>query len=163
MIFDSKIELQLLESQPEWVGISAKVEALQKDLAYWNDRLSKDPKDWIAQKIEMIEKDVDLFQNIILFWAANYKKMQSVSDAVERQVKAANKGAELLDLINDLRIAYKYEYDENILLSQTFIDICEKKKFQNVNEIKAALRELAINTKKYNDFLKVKLEQILDE
>lgn len=163
MIFDKETELHLLESQPEWIQVGAKIEALQKDLHYWNNRLSKDPADWIAQKLDMIQKDLDLFQNILLFWASNYQKMKSVADAVERQIEAANKGADLLDLIDDLRTAYDYEYKENILLSQTFIAICEKKNIENKDKIRQSLRELAINTKKYAEFLKLKLENIIDE
>jgi hypothetical protein len=163
MIFDPKIELELLESQPEWIDVNSKIQTLTNELAHWTNRLSNDPKDWIAKKVQLIEKDLKLFENILLFWASNYNKLKLVSEAIERQTKVVNKGADILDLIADLQIAHKFEYQENLILAQTFIKLCEKNNIESSDKIKSALMELAINTKKYNDFLKVKLKEMIDE
>ena len=162
MIFDSEIELKLLESQPEWCGVMSRVKELNEQKNQFINRLDKDPKEWIQKSIEKCDQEIKFFENILLFWSSNYAKLKSVSEAVEKQVKAANEGEKLLSLIDDLNIAYDYERNENIILSETFIKLAQTKGIET-EKINKVLQNLRVNVRDYLKHINKKINDIVNE
>jgi hypothetical protein len=161
-IFDPVIELQILESQPEWIDINSRIETLKNDLIVLNKRLDRDPMEWVAKRISKIENEIKFFENIILFWATNYNKLKKVSEAFEKQAKIYNCGADLADLIEDLRMMLKYERDENLLLMETFVKLASNKGLDS-DKFNSAMSKLRDKTKQYIDYVNTKIEEIINE
>ena len=67
-----------------------------------------------------------------------------------------------MDLIDDLREAYKYVEDENLTLSLVFIQLAETKGVDHEG-IKNAMDKLRTQTKKYWDYINSKIDSIIDE
>lgn len=160
MIFDPYTELQNLEKQPEWCQVQAKIEKLQKSMGFYVSKFDSDPKDWIQKKINEIEEDLNLFRNILIFWKRNYTNMEQVCHHVTEQAKAANEGSKIMELIDDLRTAYKYESDHNVILSETFIRLC-KHKGMEVDKMNSALDELRKNVIDYKKHINNRLKEIV--
>ena len=94
MIFDIDIELQLLESQPEWIGIQERIVSLNDQLQRNVIAFDKSPDKYNQKRIEKTESDIKFFENILLFWASNYQKLKNLSQAVNHQVEASNNGTD---------------------------------------------------------------------
>ena len=162
MIFDINIELKLLESQPEWVGIQERIVSLNDNLQRQVIAFDKSPDKFNQKRIEKAESEIKFFENILLFWASNYQKMKNLSQAVDHQVEASNNGAKLLELIDDLRIAHKFEYEENIILSETFIKLAEKKEIDTTN-LKQSFSKLHSKIKEYWIHMNKRINEITNE
>ena len=116
MIFDPEIELANIERQPEWIGVSQKIDELKRRRSELIKALIKFENDSTMKRIDEIDRDIQLFQNILSFWVMNYSKMDRLYKAFESQISEINRAADLLDQINDLREAYRYEVEENEIL-----------------------------------------------
>ncbi len=162
MIFDSEAELKLLESQPEWCGVMDKVRQLNEQKNRFINQFDSNPKEWIQKSIENCDKEIKFFENILLFWSSNYTKLKSISEAVNRQVKAANEGEKLLSLIEDLNIAYDYERKENIILSETFIKLAKTKGIET-EKIDKVLMDLRVNVRDYLKHINKKVNDIVNQ
>lgn len=162
MIFDSEIELKNIESQPEWCGVMDRVKKLNEDKNRLIQRFDREPKEWIQKQIEKQDTEIKFFENILLFWSRNYKNMQHLSAKINMQVKVANKGEKLAGLIDDLRTAYKYQEDENLIIIQTFIKLCEQKEL-DPEKIKTVLFDLRNKTKEYVGWINSKINQVVNE
>jgi hypothetical protein len=152
MIFDPIIELELLESQPEWCGISEKVKELNEKRNQFIYKLDKDPKEWIQKTIENLDKEIKFFENILLFWSSNYTKLKRISEAVEKQSSIANEGHRILSLIDDLKMAYTFEEKLDFVLCQSVIDMA-KLKGGEVEKMDKALHKLRHVVKEYQTFM----------
>lgn len=158
MIFDPEIELANIETQPEWIGVQIKVEQLQKKRSELMARFEQFKNDKILSIIDEVDQDLILFQNIMAFWIRNYQKMESLYNSFQDSIKEINKGASQLNLINDLKQAHKYEHDENVILSQVFIELAENKGM-DAAKMKSSLDKLR---SKVNEYWKSMIKQ-LDE
>ena len=94
---------------------------------------------------------------------SNYDKLERLGTSIERQIYVANKGAELMDLISDLRTALDYERKENIILSEVFIKLSEKMKLKETDSIRLVLNQLANKVKEYLNWVNAKINSIVDE
>ena len=162
IIFDPEIELQLLESQPEWVGINTKIELLAKDLNYWNTKFDKDPQEWIVKKLAVIQEEINFFENILLFWAANYNKLKKVSDAFAKQASVINQGAKLYDLIEDMRIANTHDQKLELVLAETFIKLAESKGM-DTKQMDIVLHDLRATVRDYRKMIFEKIDKLTNE
>lgn len=152
MIFDSEVELKLLESQPEWCGILEKVKEINNKKNSYIARFDKDPKEWIQKAIDACDQDIKFFENILLFWSTTYKKMAMVSDAVYNQSKIVNEGYRILSLIEDLKIGYTYDIKLDMVLSQACIDMA-KEKGMNTDKMDKVLTDLRSTIREYRDHM----------
>lgn len=148
MIFDPEVELKNIEGQPEWIGVKEKITSLKKKRADLMANYEKYGNDKTLGLVDRVDEDIHLFQNIISFWILNYQKMQRLYDSFESSIKEINKGADQINLINDLKMAYNYERKENEILAQTFIDLVEKKGM-DVKTMDKALNNLRHLVKDY--------------
>ncbi len=162
MIFDSEIELKNIEIQPEWCGVMDRVKILNEDKNRLIQRFDRDPKEWVQKQIEKHDEEIKFFENILLFWSRNYKNMQHLSDKVNLQVKIVNEGEKLAGLIDDLRTAFKYQEEENLIIIQTFIKLCEQKELDS-KKIETVLFKLRNETKEYVNWINSKINQIVNE
>ena len=158
MIFDPEIELKNIEEQPEWIGVTNKIAQLKKDREELLKKYERFQNPSILNAALKIDDDLSLFESILAFWAQNYQKMERLYKSFEASIGEVNKGAKQLDLICDLRIAYEYERKENIILSETFIELAEKKgmETEKMNEALNKLRYLV------RDYLK-HMNKLLNE
>lgn len=158
MMINFEQELEFIESQPEWVGINKRV----KDLLFQKENLVKkfDEKhsEWLQKSIEKCDEEIKFFENILLFWAANYKKLERFAKSIDHQIQVINKGADLLELIDDLKIAYTYAEKENIILSQTFIKLCEDKNMP-IEKMDSFFKQLRITSRDYFNHMKKRLDE----
>lgn len=162
MIFDIKTELQLLESQPEWVGIQDRVLILKDTLQKNINAFDKNP-DWFNQKrVEHAEGEIKFFENILLFWATNYKNLENLSKTFDHQVEASNNGAKLLELIDDLREAHTLEGETQMIISKTFIELVESKGL-NADQMKQSFSKLRAKINEYWKFMNKRLNEITNE
>ena len=162
MIFDFEIELQLLESQPEWVGIQERIVSLQGTLHKNVIAFDKNPDKFNQKRIEHAEKEIKFFENILLFWASNYQKMKNLSQAVEHQIEASNNGAKLLELIDDLKMAYTLEGDTQMVLCKTFSNLVESKGM-DATQMKQSFSKLHAKIKEYWGHMNKRLNEITNE
>ena len=162
MIFDIDIELNLLESQPEWIGIQERIVSLNDQLQRNVNAFDKSPDKFNQKRIEKAESDIKFFENILLFWASNYQKMKNLSQVVNHQVEASNNGAKLLELIDDLRMAYTLEGETQMILSNTFIELVESKGL-NANQMKESFSKLRAKINEYWNHMNKRLNEITNE
>lgn len=162
MIFDIEIELKLLESQPEWIGIEERIKDLKNDHEKAIFNFDKNPDRFNQKRIEKAESEIKFFENILLFWALNYQKMKNLSAAVEHQVHASNQGAKLLELIDDLRMAYTLEDDTQMILCETFINLA-KSKGLSTEQMKQSFSKLHSKIKEYWNHMNKRLNEITGE
>jgi hypothetical protein len=158
MIFDPEIELKNIEDQPEWIGVNQKIESLQKKRVQLMAKFDKYNNDKILDLVNEVDEDLKLFESIISFWLSNYSKMDRLYKSFESSIKEVNKGSKQIDLINDLRTAYNYERKENIILSETFIELASSKGMETkkMDEALKDLRENVVNYLKH-------INKLLDE
>jgi len=161
MIFDPEIELQLLESQPEWIGIKERIGGLKKDIEYYSMRLDKDPAEWIAKKITMLESDLNFYGNILALWITNYNKLKSLSEAVEKQSRIANEGERILSLVEDLRIAYTFHEKLDFTLCDVTVKIANEKGI-DTDKMKNALKDLSVTVHDYSKHMFKELDKEID-
>lgn len=162
MIFDAKIELENIEKQPEWCGVIERVKKLNEEKNRLINRFDSDPKEWLQKSIEKVDEDIKFFENILLFWSRNYKNLQFFSESIKSQIDVVNKGADLTGLIDDLRTAYKYQEDENLIIIETFIKLCEQKELDS-EKIKTVMFDLRNKTKEYVNWINAKINTIVNE
>ncbi len=162
MIFDIKTELQLLESQPEWIGIQERIVNLNNDLEKAIFNFDKNPDRFNQKRIEKAESEIKFFENILLFWASNYQKMKNLTVAIEHQIHASNEGAKLLELIDDLRMAYTLEGDTQMVLCKTFIELA-KSKGLSTDQMKQSFSKLHAKIKEYWNHMNKQLNEITGE
>ncbi len=162
MIFDIKTELHLLESQPEWVGIQDRVESLKDTLQKNIFAFDKNPDRFNQKRVEHTEGEIKFFENILLFWATNYKNLESLSKTFEHQVEASNNGAKLLELIDDLREAHTLEGETQMIISKTFIELVESKGL-NADQMKQSFSKLRAKINEYWKHMNKRLNEITNE
>ena len=61
MIFDIDIELKLLESQPEWIGIQERIVSLNDNLQRNVVAFDKNPDKFNQKRIEKAESEIKFF------------------------------------------------------------------------------------------------------
>jgi len=76
MIIDFDIELKDLEKHIGWIGVDLKIKELSKEKDWLIHKFEKDPKEWINNRLNELEKDITLFKNVLGMWAMIYKKME---------------------------------------------------------------------------------------
>lgn len=162
MIFDIDIELKLLESQPEWVGIEERILNLNDQLHRNVIAFDKNPDKFNQKRIEKTESEIKFFENILLFWATNYKNLENLSKTFEHQVESSNNGAKLLELIDDLRMANTLEANTQMILSNTFIELVESKGL-NADQMKESFSKLRSKINEYWNHMNKRLNDITDE
>ena len=162
MIFDIDIELKLLESQPEWVGIEERIVSLNDQLQRNVITFDKSPDKFNQKRIEKIESEIKFFENILLFWATNYKNLENLSKTFEHQVEASNNGVKLLELIDDLRMAHTLEGETQMILSKTFIELAESKGL-NADQMKESFSKLRAKINEYWNHMNKRLNDITNE
>ena len=156
MIFDPKIELANIESQPEWIGVHVKIKQLQEKRADLMAKFERFKNDKILNLIDEVDKDLELFSNIIAFWIRNHRGMKALYNSFEESIAEINKGAAQLNLINDLRIAYTMEGDTQQIISESFIELAESKGM-DVKDMKQSFKKLQ---DKINEYWKHMLKQL---
>ena len=162
MIFDIKTELQLLESQPEWVGIQERIVNLNNDLQYAVKSFDTRPDKYNQKRVEKAESEIKFFENILLFWATNYKNLENLSKTFEHQVEASNNGAKLLELIDDLKEAHTLEGETQMIISKTFIELVESKGL-NADQMKLSFSKLRAKINEYWKHMNKRLNDITNE
>ena len=154
MIFDPEIELRNIESQPEWIGVHKKIKQLQQTRADLMSKYEKFENVKILNAVTEVDKDLELFNNIIAFWIRNHQGLKALYNSFEESITEINKGAKQLNLINDLRIAYTMEGDTQQIISESFIQLAESKGI-DVKDMKKSFKKLQDKIKEYwNHMLK---------
>lgn len=156
MIFDPEIELKNIESQPEWIGVHVKIKQLQDKRADLMAKYEKFENVKILNAVTEVDKDLELFSNIIAFWIRNHQGMKNLYKSFEDSIAEINKGAAQLNLINDLRIAYTMEGDTQKIISESFIQLAENKGM-DVKDMKQSFKKLQ---DKINEYWKHMLKQL---
>ncbi len=156
MIFDPEIELKNIESQPEWIGVHVKIKQLQDKRADLMSKYEKFENVKILNAVTEVDKDLELFSNIIAFWIRNHQGMKALYNSFEDSITEINKGAAQLNLINDLRIAYTMEGDTQQIISESFIELAESKGM-DVKDMKQSFKKLQ---DKINEYWKHMLKQL---
>jgi hypothetical protein len=162
MIFDPHIELQNLESQPEWCGVMDRVKQLNEEKNKLIHRFDKEPKEWIQKAIEKQDEEIKFFENILLFWSRNYRNLENFSKAIDAQIKVSNNGARILSLIEDLKIAYSYDNKMELVLSETFIKLA-KSKGLDTDKMNEALNDLRFTVRDYKKHMFKDLNKAVKE
>ena len=158
MIFDPKHELEFLETQPAWLGVEAKIKTLMERKSDLLESFDKLGNEKILKHIENVEADIQLFKNILAFWGLTYKKMVQLSDGVTEQANAANKGHDLLQCIDDLRMMYEGEYETNMDMLDWFVN-----QNGNIKDIHGSYHKLRDQANKYYKLLNDKIKLILND
>jgi len=148
MIFDPEIELKNIESQPEWIGVHVKIKQLQDKRADLMAKYDKFENLKILNAVTEVDKDLELFNNIIAFWIRNHRGMKALYNSFAESITEINKGAKQLNLINDLRIAYTMEGDTQQIISESFIQLAESKGM-DVKDMKQSFKKLQDKINQY--------------
>ena len=151
MILDFEIELEDLEKQPEWVGLNQRVKELAEEKQKITAWFEREPKEWMNRRLNAIEKDVQLFENILSFWAINYKKLAQLKNKFEFHAKDFNKNALYLQIIKDQQMIIESDQEIFEETSESILSILKDKPFaEGLNKLKNKVNE-------YYKTLKLKL------
>jgi hypothetical protein len=161
MILDFDIELENIEKQPEWCKVMDRVRQLKDEKNRLIIRLDKDPKEWIQKSIEKCDSEIKFFENILLFWSRNYRNLEAYKKTMDKQIEVSNHGAKLTGLIDDLRTAFRYQENENLVIIQTFIKLCKEKEL-DAEKIESVLFNLRTKTKEYVNYINGKINNIVN-
>ena len=127
MILDFNIELEQLESQPEWIGVDQKIKELVKEKEWLVHKFEKDPKEWINKRLNELEKDIDLFKSILAFWGINHEKMKHFKKLFEEHSTDINERQDLLQLVEDQKMIIKHDIELIEMDAMIFRDILKRK------------------------------------
>jgi hypothetical protein len=147
MIFDLQIELENLQKQPEYIGVSKKIDSLISLRKYYYDQYQKREHDTLLKKMEEVDNDIQLFQNILLFWKRNYEMVANLQKSFAEQVEAANKGGQLLTVIKDLNMVLEFETDYSNEVNKLLLTAYESK--MDTSKMTDALNSLRHKVKDY--------------
>jgi hypothetical protein len=157
MILDFEIQLQDLESQPVWIEVDKKINQLKNRKQELLIAFDKYENEKVLALIENVDKDIQLFKNIIAFWALNYSNLEKFKADIQHNIEANNNGAQLLQQIDDLRMIWEHESKLNIDLSELIL-----LKFQE-KDIKDSLSKLKLKSNEYYKLLVQKIKEITNE
>lgn len=122
MIIDFNIELNDLESQPEWIGVDLRIKELTKERDNLSNRFEKDPQEWINKRLNQVQKDIDLFTGIIAFWSMNHEKMKLFKKLFEENASETNDRQRLLQQIDDLNFLVENNYSLIIMTNEVILE-----------------------------------------
>ncbi len=129
------------------------IKKLKKDVQYWQDRADKNPNKAILKKLDEAQNILDAFTGLINLLQFTYKQSDAMMRHYERQKNIVNNGADILDLLEDLKQAYNLELQENTLLGDILGKVINERTGVDAEKIKKYFSDWMELKKKYLKFL----------
>lgn len=151
MIIDFDKELYHIESQPEWIGVSNKINSLKAKRKKKQEAYQKTGIERILTEIIEIDEYIMLFEAILIFWERNWSAMKNMRAMFEAKASDINKAADLHILISDLRTLLDWEYEYSTILNELLLIAYSSN--MDVTKMQASLSALRTKVVDYNKFL----------
>ena len=152
MITDPTKYLQFLETSPAYLGWTRKIDQLKRREAQALKQLEHNPSRVNLERLKEVEDDLQLFESTINFFRDTYRTMGEMFAGFTGQIKAVNKGADLLTITENVKLLYELEQAENKLLTDIVSKLLAEREY-DPTKMDGYLNGLREHSKKYKKHL----------
>ena len=160
MITDPAKYLQFLETSPAYLGWTRKIEQLKRREAQAIKQLEHNPSRINIERLKEIEDDLQLFESTINFFRDTYQAMSDLFAGFANQIKTVNRGADLLSYVENVKLLYELEQDENKQLHEIVSKLLADRDY-DPTKLDRFLDGLREQSKKYKAHLNGQAKQLI--
>ena len=160
MLTDPAKYLQFLETSPAYLGWTRKIDQLKRREAQALKQLEHNPSRINVERLAEIEEDLRLLETTISFFRDTYRAMSDLFAGFENQIKAVNRGADLLSYVENVKLLYEHEQAENQQLHEIISKLLAERDY-DPTKLDRFLDGLREQSKKYKAHLNGQAEQLI--